>query len=261
MIDLPSPALIGVVHLPPLPGSPAQLLPMSEIVERAVVDAKALADAHFDAAIIENFGDAPFTAQDVPPASVAAMAVVADQVRRLVGIPTGINALRNDSLAALGIAAAAGASFIRVNVHTGVSATDQGFIEGRAYECLRYRKQLACRIAILADVHVKHATALSEPDITQAARNAAYRGLADALIVTGPATGKEVDPDELRRVREAVPDRRVFVGSGAIAENVAAQLTSATGVIVGSGIKARGDPTNPIDPALARAFALAAGRD
>jgi len=260
MLDLPSPALIGVIHLPALPGSACHRLSMDEIVDRALADARTLREAGFDAAIIENFGDVPFTASALPPASAAAMAVVADQVRRGGGLRVGINALRNDAVAGLGIAAAVGASFIRVNVHTGVYATDQGLIEGRAAETLRYRKQLGSRIAILADVHVKHATPISEPDISRAAKDTAYRGLADGLIVTGRATGEAVDVEELRRVREAVPDRRVFVGSGATASTVASLLTIASGVIVGTGLKPGGDASQPIDAALATAFARAAGR-
>ncbi len=258
MIDLPSPALIGVIHLPALPGSPCHRVSMDEIIDKALTDARTLQEAAFDALIIENFGDVPFTRATLPPASVAALTVVADHVRRSVGLPIGVNALRNDALAALGIAAAADASFIRVNVHTGVSATDQGLLEGRADETLRYRKQLGRPIAILADVHVKHATPISEPDIVRAAKDTAYRGLADGLIVTGPATGEAVDMDDLRRVRDAVPDRRVFVGSGAAADTVGSLLAVASGVIVGTGIKIGCDPANPIDPTLAQAFARAA---
>lgn len=261
MLDLPSPALIGVIHLPALPGSACHLLSMDEIVERGVQDACTLKQAAFDAAIVENFGDVPFSRSTVPPAGVAAMAVVADQVRRHVGLTIGINALRNDALGALGIAAVVGATFIRVNVHTGVSATDQGLIEGRAAETLRYRRQLGPRIAILADVHVKHATPLSEPDLGRAARDTAYRGLADGLIVTGRATGEAVEVDDLHRVREAVPDRRVFVGSGVTAETVSPLLRVATGVIVGTGIKTGRDPANAIDPTLAKSLSRAAGRE
>lgn len=260
MIDLPTPALIGVIHLPPLPGSPAHQLTSVEIAERAVADGQTLKDARFDAAILENFGDMPLSRGPLPPASVAAIAVVADRVRRKTGLKIGINALRNDPLAALGIAAAVEAAFIRVNVHTGVYATDQGMIEGRADETLRYRKLLGKRIAIFADIHVKHATPVSHPDIVRAAEDTAYRGLADALIVTGPATGEAVKVDDLRRVREAVSDRRLFVGSGATAETVAQLLTVADGVIVGSGIKPGGDTSRPIDGDLALAFAWAVGR-
>ncbi|MFH1343313.1 MAG: BtpA/SgcQ family protein [Pseudomonadota bacterium] len=260
MIDRPTPALIGVVHLPALPGSPAGMFSMEEITERAVGDARVLRDAGFDAVIVENFGDAPFTANELPPASIAGMAIAAEHIRRDVGIRIGINALRNDAQSALGIAAAVGAAFVRVNLHTGVAATDQGMLEGKADQTLRYRKQLGRSIAILADVHVKHAVAISEPDLAQAARTTAYRGLADGLIVTGPATGEAANLDDVKCVREAVPDRRVFVGSGVTAETVATFLTAASGVIVGTAIKVDGRTDNPVDPARACAFARAAGR-
>lgn len=260
MIDLPSPALIGVIHLPALPGSPAHQFSMDEIIARALTDARTLKEAGFDAAVVENYGDAPFAAGRISPASVAGLAVAAERIRRETGLRIGINALRNDARAALGIAAVAGGVFIRVNVHTGVYATDQGIIEGRAARSLRYRKLLARRVAILADVNVKHAAPLSPTDITAAARDAAYRGLADGLIVTGPATGMPVDPDDLRRVRRAVPDRRLFVGSGAAADSIASLLTLADGVIVGTGIKVDARTENPIDPVRARDFSRAAGR-
>ncbi len=260
MLDLPSPALIGVIHLAPLPGSARHTLSMKEIIDRALTDARSLREAGFDAAIVENYGDAPFTVGAVPPASVAAMAITAQVAREQTGLRIGINALRNDARAALGIACASGATFIRVNVHTGVYATDQGLIEGRAHETLQYRKQLGSRIAIFADVAVKHARPLSEPDIARAARDAAYRGLADALIVTGPATGEPADLEEIRRVATAVPDRRVFVGSGATIESVARLLTVAGGVIVGTGIKIGCITENLIDLERARAFVRAAGR-
>ena len=195
-----------------------------------------------------------------PGAALAAMAVVADRVGQATRLRIGVNALRNDAWGALGIAAATRAAFVRVNVHVGVSATDQGLIEGRADETLRYRKQLAQRIAILADVHVKHSVPLSEPDIARAARDTAYRGLADGLIVTGPATGEPVEHEDLRRVRDAVPNRRLFAGSGVTSDSVASVLTETSGVIVGTGLKRDADPANPIDPELARAFAKAAGR-
>ncbi len=256
MVDLPSPALIGVIHLSALPGSVRHQLAMGEIIERATADARALRDAGFDAVMVENFGDIPFR-PTLPQASVAAMAVAADRVRREIDLPLGINALRNDARAALGIAASVGAAFIRVNVHVGVSAADQGLLEGRANETLAYRKQLGARIAILADVHVKHAAPISEPDLARAARDTAYRGLADGLIVTGPATGETVDLEDLRRVRAAVPDRRVFVGSGATIATAATLLREASGIIVGTGIKVGRITSNPVDAALAREFVRA----
>ncbi len=260
MIDLPSPALVGVIHLKALPGAPGHVLSMDEIVDRAMSEAKTLEATGFDAAIVENFGDRPFRAARIEPATVAAMAVVADRIRRNSQLRVGINALRNDALSGLDIAAVTGVSFVRVNVHVGVYATDQGVIEGSADQTLRRRRALGARVAILADVGVKHARPVSEPDIARAAKDTAYRGMADGLIVTGPATGVPVDPSDIERVRTAVPDRRLFVGSGATADTVAKLLTVATGVIVGSSLKQNGDPDRPIDPGCAAAFARAAGR-
>ena len=260
MIDLPSPALIGVIHLKPLPGAPGHHYGMDELIGLALADARALESAGFDAAIVENFGDRPFSAGRMDAASTAAMAVIADRIKRETRLTIGINALRNDALSALAIAAATGASFIRVNVHVGVYAADQGFIEGKADQTLRYRNLLGARAAVLADVGVKHAHPVSEPDIARAAKDTAYRGLADGLIVTGRATGEAADMTDLQRVREAVPDRRLFVGSGVTSESVAEVLKIATGVIVGSSLKEGNDPDRPIDSQRAAALARAAGR-
>ena len=189
----PRPFLIGMCHLPPLPGSPRHALPMDRIVEHAVQDAGALRDSGFDALLIENFGDAPFSGGRIEPWATAALAVVAAQVKSATGLPIGVNALRNDALAALGVAAAAGADFVRVNVLVGVSSTDQGFIEGPAAELLRARAQVAPSVEVFADAHVKHAVCVSQPDIALAAEEAAYRGQADALIVSGATTGRPAD--------------------------------------------------------------------
>ena len=127
----PRPWLVGVIHLPALPGAPNHDLPVESIVAQAVEDARRLEAAGFTAVMVENFYDSPFHADDVPPETVAAMAVVSDAVRRAVDVPVGVNVLRNDALAALGVSVASGCSFVRVNVLAGVAATDQGPIPKR----------------------------------------------------------------------------------------------------------------------------------
>jgi membrane complex biogenesis BtpA family protein len=249
---LPRPAIIGVVHLPPLPGTPGAAQPIDQIARYAVSEARVLADAGFDAAIVENFGDAPFHADRVEPHTVAAMTVVAQAVRQEVKLLLGINVLRNDAMAALAIATAAGAALVRVNVLTGVYATDQGVIEGRADEVMRFRDAIGCGAAVLADVHVKHATPMSQPDIVLAAEETAYRGRADALILTGSTTGRPADFADADRVRAAVPDRPILIGSGVTPDTIAEALRHADGVIVGTAIKRDAKTTNRIDPTRAR---------
>jgi len=223
-----------------------------------VDEATRLAAAGFDAVIVENLGDAPFRASHVEPHTVAAMAIVLREVRSAFAGPVGVNVLRNDTTAAIALASVAGADFIRANVYVGVYATDQGLIEGRAPEALRYRASLGWPGAFLADVHVKHAEPLSCRDLGLAAEEAAYRGRADALVISGPTTGRPTALEDLRLVRRHVPDRPVYVGSGADASNVRALLEAADGVIVGTAIKRDGRTHEPVDPARAEAFVRSA---
>jgi hypothetical protein len=246
--------LLGVVHLPPLAGSPryAGAL-LRDIVSSARRDAEALLEAGFDGYVLENFGDAPFFPETVPVYVPTQMTRIACELPR--GEFTAVNVLRNDAAAALAVAAAAELEAIRVNVHTGAMVTDQGLVEGRAAETLRLRAQIAPRVAILADVDVKHARPLGERfDLAEAARDTAYRGLADALIVTGRATGAAADPKDLAIVRAAVPDRPLLVGSGSGEATVRELLKIADGVIAGTAIKRGGRVEEPVDVERAKRF-------
>lgn len=247
-----------MIHLSALPGSPGNDQPLAGIIRRACDDAQTLERAGFDALMMENFGDAPFRPTRVDAHTVACMTVVACALRDTVSVPLGVNVLRNDPQAAIAIAHTVGAAFVRINVHCGVYATDQGIIEGRADETLRYRRLLGSAVAIFADVHVKHARPLSSLCIADAAEETAYRGRADALIVSGAATGKPTELDDVRRVKAAVPDRPVYIGSGATAESVAALLSVADGVIVGTAIKVNGHTLAPVDAGRAADLVKAA---
>ena len=252
--------LIGMVHLPALPGSASASLSIDEISDRAVSDAKLLRKAGFDAVIVENFGDAPFAATNAPKETIAAMSIVVRDVVRAVNVPVGVNLLRNDAFGALAIAAATGAAFIRVNVLSGVYATDQGVITGDAAELLARRRLVAPQVRIAADVHVKHAAPLSQPDIALAAEETAYRAGADALIVSGTGTGVPTDLSSAERVKRAVSDRPLWIGSGATAESIGDTLAIADGAIVGTCLKRANKTTNPIDFKRVAGFMKAARR-
>jgi len=242
--------LIGVVHLLPLPGS-ARARALAEVLRRALADAQALALGGCDGLVVENFGDAPFAPDAVDPHVPAMIAVVAADLRKRVRLPVGINVLRNDARAALAAAAASGAAFIRVNVHTGAMLTDQGLIQGRAQQTLQYRRLLGLPTAVFADVLVKHASPARPVSVAQAARETAYRGLADALLVTGAATGEAPEPERLAEVKRAVPDRPVLVASG-VTPDTAGAFASADGFIVGTFVKRGGRTENAVDPARVR---------
>lgn len=250
--------LIGMIHLGPLPGAPAYTGDLAAVTAAAATDARVLEEAGFDAVMVENFGDRPFFADDVPKVTVAAMAVVAAAVGDAVAIPVGINVLRNDALAAVAIAAAAGAALIRVNVLAGTMTTDQGVITGKAAEVARLRAALGWQGEVLADVFVKHASPPSGTSLADAARDTWERAGADALIVTGAATGWGASLQAVREVKAAVPEAPVLVGSGIDPGSIAGFLELADGVIVGTALKAGGITTNPVDPDRARALVTAA---
>ena len=250
----PLPRLVGMVHLMPLPGSPRFGGSMGQVLTTAAEDADVLADAGFPAVMVENFGDAPFFADTVPPETISAMTLAVDRITGL-GIPVGVNVLRNDALAAVGVATATGARFIRVNVLTGLMYTDQGPIIGRAAEVQRRKQGLAPDLEVWADVMVKHAVTLPGLDIRQVAMDTAARGLADALIVSGSGTGEETSVDDANLVRESAPEgMRVVAGSGVTVENIDRLLGFVDTIIVGSSIKVDSDPNNRPDPLRAKAF-------
>jgi uncharacterized protein len=240
--------LIGVVHLLPLPGAPGFSGNLAPVVAQAEADAVSLQAGGLRAAIVENFGDRPFFKDRVPAETVASMARCVLAVQRAAPqLRIGINVLRNDARAALGLAAALGAQFIRINVHVGVMLTDQGLIEGQAAETLRERARLAPGVELWCDVHVKHAVPLGGEDLIDAARNTAERGLADALILSGRATGSAPAAAEVERLRAACPGVRLLLGSGLHADNAAELLRHADGAIVGTALKQAGRVENPVD--------------
>jgi membrane complex biogenesis BtpA family protein len=207
-----------------------------------------LAAGGVDGLIIENFFDAPFTKQQVDPAVVSAMTLIVDRIKNLVVLPIGLNVLRNDAHSALAIATCVKAQFIRVNVLTGVMATDQGIIEGQAHELLRYRRELGSEVKILADVLVKHARPLATPNLTTAVQDTIERGLADGVILSGWATGSPPSFEDLELAVAAAKGTPVFIGSGADLDNIGRLLPAADGVIVASSLKRHGKITEPVDP-------------
>lgn len=226
---------------------------MDRVTEAALADARALVEGGIDALLVENYGDVPFTPGRVEPATVAAMSAVAREIRRVLpAAPLGINVLKNDGRAALAVATAVGAAFIRVNVHAGAVVADQGVVQSDAYALLRDRRMLGADILLLADVQGKHAVPLAPVDIEHEARDLVYRGLADALVVTGQATGEATAITDVKRVRGAVRDVPVLVGSGVTPETAPELLSIADALIVGTFVKRDGDVSLPVDPARVR---------
>lgn len=239
-------SILAMVHLLPLPGAPLYGGSMDAVLDRALADARTIAASGADGIMVENFGDRPF-AKTIGPATVAAMARCVAAIANEVEIPVGVNALRNDGIAALAIAAATGAAMIRVNVLTGAMLTDQGLIEGDAAAVLRERARLAPDVAIFADWMVKHAVPVALLDADQAALDLRERGLADAIVVSGRATGEAAEVETLERVRALLPDAPLVIGSGLTRRNAAKLGEIADAAIVGTSIKRGGTVEAPVE--------------
>jgi membrane complex biogenesis BtpA family protein len=240
--------LIGVLHLLPLPGSPRNGPGLSTVLNRALRDAEALASGGAHGVIIENLGDAPYSASSVEPHVVAMMSVVARAVEERFGdtLVLGANVLRNDARAALAVASAARARFVRINVHVGAMLTDQGIIEGRARETLLYRNRIAPDVLIAADLLVKHAVPLAPVDPVQLARDTLERGGASALIVTGTGTGAPVDAGLLSALRGELPEAPIWIGSGINEDNAKEYAQWASAAIVGTALHKDGNLEAPL---------------
>ena len=242
--------LIGMIHLQPLAGSVGYARKGTKpIIDAALRDLYALESGGVDAVFIENLGDSPY-AKTAPVETVAMMTSIAHVLIERAHIPIGINVLRNDGMASMAIAAATGATFVRVNVFCGVAFTDQGTIEGQARKLLALQRDLGTKILILADVHVKHAAHLTS--LEEAALDADRNG-PNGLIVSGIGTGHRTSPEDLQTVKQISP-LPVLIGSGVRIDNVAT-YREADGFIVGTVLKEEGRVEAPVDVDRVKAMA------
>lgn len=245
--------LIGMVHLPPLPGAPRyNEEKMADIADFAVSEALKLRGAGFDGMVMENFGDVMFYKR-ARPETISSMTYIAKAIRDSVpNIPLGICVLQSDAIAAISIAHVVEAEFVRVPYYTETYVVDAGIMESCAAEALRFRRLLGSDALIFADVHIKHGYPLSQRPIEDSADDAVNRGLADVVIVTGKKTGGPTNREDIASVKARIPDWPVFAGSGVSVDDARDILSVADGAIVGTSLKEDGDTRRPIDAAKAR---------
>jgi hypothetical protein len=252
-------ALIGMLHVGALPGTPAARDPVDRLIEQSVAEARIYRDAGFTALALENMHDRPYLKGGVGPEITAVMAVLAREVKRETGLVLGIQVLAAANREALAAALAAGAEFVRVEGFVFAHVADEGIVESCAGELLRYRRTIgADRVLVFADIKKKHSAHAITGDVSLAeTARAAELFLADGVIVTGPASGEEASPEDVRDTVRAVR-LPVLVGSGLSVENLA-RFADAHGFIVGSSLKQGGIWSNPLDRtavvSMARAFA------
>lgn len=250
--------IIAAIPLAALPGSGGQGQSLAEVTDRAVAEAKVLAESGYDALLIQNTGDLP-SPEKGDESTVAFMTHVAEAVMEVSHLPLGISVLVNGSRAALAIAAASSASFVRIKVLVGAVVSSAGIVEGAPHDVLGFRQRIGAQgISILADVYDRTAAPVGNMPIEVMADLALRHGGASGLILTGYNIQETME--RLRTVRSALPNAPLLVGGGANINNVAELLALSDGIIVASAYKTGGRFLDPVDPEKAVAFMEAARR-
>jgi hypothetical protein len=249
--------LIGVVGFPALPGAIGyQGTSRADLIERAVADARAYTEAGFDALMIQNLGDRP-VGERVGPETVAWLTMLGISVRAVTSLPLGVCVLKNDGCAALSIAQAIGAVFVRVKVWVGAMVGAEGIVQGCAHEVLQFRRTIGAEeIAIFADVHDRTGVPLAGMSLEETAHEALWFGRADGLIITGRSEAETLE--WLHRAKTTVGDVPVWAGGGANTGNLPRFMSSADGIILASAAKVGGQMQNPVDAQAAQVLTYTA---
>ena len=241
--------MIGVVHLKALRSRFTRRI-RADIAAIAVEHARAMVDNGVNGLIVENFGDVMFQKRG---GGYCSDHLYRFEIARAVDVPMGF-CVPERAIASLAIAKALDSAFVRVPYYTETSIVDAGMMDSIAAEALRYRKNIGCSAKIFADVHIKHSYPLAQRPIELAAEDCWHRGLADAVIITGLKTGGATDPEDVKRVRRALPDLPLLVGSGVTEKNVSDYIDYVDGIIIASSLNIDGKVENGPDPARIEKF-------
>jgi uncharacterized protein len=253
--------VIAMVHVGALPGTPAGGASLRELEAQALHECRILREAGVHGVALENMHDVPYLRGGVGPEITAAMTVLALAVREASGLPCGIQILAGANHEALAVAHAAGLQFVRVEGFAYAHVADEGIIDSSAATLLRFRRQIgADGVQVWADVKKKHASHALTADVSIGEAAAATEFMrADAVIVTGSATGEQPSEHDVAEVRGRcrLP---LYLGSGLTAENLPRYFAGADGFIVGSALKRNGRWNEPVDPHAVERFMAAHGR-
>ena len=235
--------LIGVIHLPPLPGYPASP-GLAAVVAHALAELAVYRVAELDGVLVENELDQPHRVE-AGRETIAVMTAVTRELVTAASVPVGIEILLNDPEASLAVALAAGADFIRTDYFADeMSRPEHGAMRIAPEQVIAYRTGIgADHVLILADIQVKYADMISPRTLAESAR-AAVEQRADAIVVTGTRTGHAPGADELLAARAGAGDCPVLIGSGLAPDNARALLEAADGAIVGTSLMTDGLATS-----------------
>jgi membrane complex biogenesis BtpA family protein len=242
--------LIGMIHVPALPGTPLNSISPKHIVDKCVYEASLYHKCDVDSIMIENMHDIPYLKKNVGPEIVSMMSIIAYEIRKILPLktPLGIQILAGANKEAIAVAHSSQFNYIRAEGFVFSHVADEGIFESDAGELLRYRKQIgADTVKVFTDIKKKHSSNFITNDlsIAEMAKNAEFF-LSDGIVVTGSSTGAEADIEEVISVRKQT-NLPILIGSGITYDNIDKYYNYADGFIIGSYFKNKGNWKNDLD--------------
>lgn len=239
--------VIAMAHVPALPGTPRydEKGSINALISHVKEDVMHLIEGGVDAIMFCNEDDRPYVFEAGIEQIAAMTRVVTETAPKK--IPFGVDFLW-DPMAAIAIAHATGASFIR-EVLTGTYESDMGFWSPNAGQVLRFRRNIGAQnIRVFFNVEPEFCSSLGGRLPALRAKSVVVSSLADVILVSGPMAGEEPQLSAIQEIKSAVPETPVFLNTGAKINNVGDFLKVADGVIVGSSLKINGYTWNKVDP-------------
>lgn len=241
--------VIALLHLNAFPGDP--LFGKNDSMRKAVEDARkdlhALQDGGVDAVLFSNEFSLPYQSK-VDHIQSCGMARIIGQLMDEITVPFGID-LESDPIAALDLACAVDASFIR-GTFTGAYAGVEGITEYDTAEILRRKKYLGLDdLKMMYFLNNESDDNLVPVDYVRLAKAIIFDCFPDAFCCTGLHAGVEADSSYIQSVRDGIAGTgvSVFAATGCNINNITQKLDTSDGVLVGTYFKEDGKFTNHID--------------
>jgi uncharacterized protein len=248
-------AVLGMVHLPPLPGTPFhEEGSFGRILDAAVQSACALAEGGADGCLVQTVDRVYAPGEDSDPARTTAAALVVNAITQATSesFQVGVQLMTNALKASLAVAKVAGGSYIRASALVGATLTPHGMVEAHPLEVMEYRAKISAqRIKIIAEVDSMHFRWFGEAKPAAEVARAAKSAGADAVALSHRDEARVLEM--IASVRQAVPGVPVILAGYTNHENAARLLAAADGAFVGTCLE-RGGWAGQIDPGRVRAY-------
>ena len=240
----PAKKLYGVVHIPPLPGTPFyESGSFPKILEDTATQARVMADGGMDGVLLQTVDRVYSVEDDSDPARIAAMTLCAKGVADLGidGFELGVQIMRHAVSASLAVAKVVGARFVRADAIVGATLSTHGLVQPDPLKIMTYRRALdAFDVRMIVDVDSMHYRWAGPGESTgDVARRAMGVG-ADAVCVAN-ADG-DATLEKIADVRRRAPKAPIWLGGFVDHGNAARMLADAEGAFVSGCLM---DPDDP----------------